>query len=518
MKIIKKIGVILLSICLAMPVFGTIAQAASGRISISSPSGRVGSTVTVTCNITSLSGDIGSADVVVTYDQSGLQYVSSSSGTNGGGGSVQYAGFASGTGVKSLSFTMKFKILKEGSFAVSSTRVDAYNMNEEQLGVSNTSGRVRGTVNTSVEKPEDNRDQNNKLASLEPSVGTLEPAFQADVTTYKLTVPEETTEVTFTATAQSNKAQVAVSGGTGLRLGENAATVTVTAENGTTLAYNITILCGEAEKIQIGDVQYTFNYDFTDEQIPVGFTRTKVIYNEREYEAVANANESIQLVSLQNGETADFYIYKEETKEFLPFVQIIFSEGKYIVPITLKSEMEQFAESEKTKIAYSGKQFEAWKLDDEFSIVCVMNEEGKELLYRYDSVDGVFQRYVEQKVEEKTIFPNEYYMYAIIGLGALVLILLIAVICLAVRKKGTATDDINCEDEFEPKSKAEPVMKHEPEYAVKPETKNVAKSEPQEAPKREPMSRKEKAIARIEKKRAREQKKLEKKNKKNMVF
>ncbi len=373
------------------------------------------------------------------------------------------------------------------------------------MSISNASGRVKGTVNATVEQPEDNRDQNNKLASLVPSVGNLEPVFQADVTAYKLTVTKEITEVTFTATAQSNKAQVVVTGGTELRLGENTATITVTAENGSALTYNITIMCGEAEKIQIGDEQYTFNYDFTDEQIPIGFTRTKIQYSGREYEAVTNANDSMKLVSLRNEETTGFFVYKESTKEFLPFVQIILSEGKYIIPLALNPTMAPFKENEKVSITYLGKQFEAWKLDDEFSIVCVMNDEGKELLYRYDSIDGVFQRYVEVE-EEKTLFPNEYYMYAIAGLGALVLILLVSLICVAAKKK--KKQDI----EYEDKAQAWNDL-----YSDSGKQSIVSDSKPK-SKKRKHDARRRKVAKKLEKQQLKEEKKLEKQRRKEAEY
>lgn len=497
MKIINKIGVVLLSICLILPMFGMVSQAASGTVSISSTSGKVGSTVTVKCSVKSQSGAIGSVDMVVTYDQSALQYVSGSDGTNGGSGRVQYVAATTSTSATTLSFSMKFKILKEGAHTISSGGIEAYTLDEQLLSIGGTSGRVTGkSATATTDTPqEDTRDKNNKLSAMQASVGTLEPAFHADTTTYTLTVPEDTTDVTISATAQSSKAQVAVTGGTALRLGANAATVTVTAENGEVLTYTITIMCGEAEKIQINGSQHTFNYDFTDEQIPAGFTRTKVTYNGREYEAVTNANNSIQLVNLQNGEATAFYIYKQETKEFLPFVQVILSEGKYIIPLALDAKFEQFEEKERTTIAYADKQFDAWRLDDEFSVVYAMNQDGEELLYRYDSVDGVFQRYVEV-VEETTIFPSEYYMYAIAGLGALSIILFIAMIYFIASRKA----------------------RHEgrKRKAIKRVEKQKAKEEKKRLKEEAELERirEEERIAQ-EKQRAKEEKKLAKKSKKN---
>ena len=439
MKIFRKIGILILSICIAVPLFSMISYAASGRVSISGASGKVGSTVTVKCTVTSQSGAIGSVDMVLTYDQSALQFVGGSEGTNGGSGRVQYVAATTSTTAQSLSFTAKFKILREGSHTISSGGVEAYTLDEQLMSVSGASAKVTGKSNVAQT---DTRDTNNKLNSLQVSVGSMEPSFNADITTYTITVPEETSDVSITATAQSSKAKVVVSGGTNLRLGANTATVTVTAENGAVRTYVLTIMCGEAEKILLGGVEHTINEDFVDEQIPTGFSRKKATYNSRQYEAVMNASGSLVLMNLKSGENTSFYIYNQEAKEFYDFVQIKFAEGKYIIPLPLDKDIAEFAEYETVTLQVQGKNIDAWKLDEEFSVAYAMNQDGKEVLYKYDSVDGTFQRYNDIKVEdvdqapiEKTWFPNEYYMYAIVGLGALSLILLIAMIYFIASRK-----------------------------------------------------------------------------------
>ena len=59
---------------------------------------------------------------------------------------------------------------------------------------------------------------------------------------------------------------------------------------------------------------------------------------------------------------------------------------------------------------------------------------------------------VDQAPVEKTWFPNEYYMYAIVGLGALSLILLIAMIYFIasrkVRHEGRKKKAISCIRQF----------------------------------------------------------------------
>lgn len=136
----KRIRRIIIGICIAglfLQMQGTDVQAATGSATLSGASGKVGSTVTVTGSIKAKKGYIGSAEVTLTYDPSALQYVSGSSGTNGGSGSAKYAGVGDGA-KKSLTYSMKFKILKEGSHKISGI-VDAYDWDAVQLSVGNIS-------------------------------------------------------------------------------------------------------------------------------------------------------------------------------------------------------------------------------------------------------------------------------------------------------------------------------------------------------------------------------------------
>lgn len=449
MKIKNRIVAILLSVCLLLPVFSMVSYAASGSVSVSSKSGNVGSTVTITCTIKCSSGPIGTADVVLLYDQSSLQYVSGNGGYSltGGAGSVVYSGLTSDGTSTSLSFTVNFKILKEGKHTVSVSSANAYDIDEVQFAPSKGSGTITGKVattnnNTNNNKPQNNKDTNNKLSALQVYPGNLSPAFSGDTTSYTVSVPGDTTEVTISATAASSKATVSVSGGKDLKLGPNEAKVIVVAESGASRAYTITIMCGELEKIQIGGAEYTINENFSDDQIPTGFSRKKATYNNRQYEAVTNASGSLVLMNLKSGENTSFYIYNQDAKAFYDFVQITFAEGKYIIPLPLNKEIAEFAEHETVTLQVQGKRVEAWKLDEEFNVAYVMNQDEKEVLYKYDSVDGTFQRFNEIEVEdveqapvEKTWFPNEYYMYAIVGLGALSMILLVAMIYFIASRK-----------------------------------------------------------------------------------
>lgn len=469
MKYRNRIMAMLVSVCLLFGMFGIVSQAASGSINISSKSGKVGDAVTITCTINCTSGPIGSADVVLTYSPSALEWVSGTGLAQGGSGSVRYAGVTSDFVARSLSFNMTFKILKEGAHVVSTGQVTAYDI-DDQMFEPRGSGTITGTASSSggstapsggsssggnggstgsnakpgtTTNPQDKRDSNNKLKSLKIYPGTLTPAFSAGNTTYSVKVEKDTKEVKISATPQSDKAKVTISGGKDLKPGANTAKVVVVAENGSSIAYVITIMCGEETPITIGGVEYKINENFTDAQIPSGFSRTKISHNGKQYEGLTNGNNTLKLVSLQAAESAQFYVYNEETQEFYPFIQIAIAEGKFIIPLPLSGKVEKYKNAEIISINYQDKSFDAWKLDDEFSIVYAINQDGEEVFYRYDSVDGIFQRQTDLKLdleetvkkEKKQLFPNQYYMYAIAGLGALSFILFVSMIYFIASRK-----------------------------------------------------------------------------------
>jgi hypothetical protein len=77
------------------------------------------------------------------------------------------------------------------------------------------------------------------LSSLTVDVGTLDPAFEPTITSYSLEVPEGTTEVTISATANDELASVEGTGAFSTIPG--VATVTVTAEDGTVKDYSVSV-------------------------------------------------------------------------------------------------------------------------------------------------------------------------------------------------------------------------------------------------------------------------------------
>ena len=125
-------------------------------------------------------------------------------------------------------------------------RIDTFSYVAGDIGSSLRQGQE---VSLSLRKI--NLSGDSDLRSLRLSLGTLSPEFDAATTSYRATVGSEVTSVQVSAPASNFDAKVTVSSEVAgdsdnkvvaLLEGENIVTVTVTAEDGTTNVYTITII------------------------------------------------------------------------------------------------------------------------------------------------------------------------------------------------------------------------------------------------------------------------------------
>ena len=101
----KKIGVLILAICMLGMLIPSSVYAASSKVTVSGGSGNVGSRVQMTCTASSTGATIGSAEISLSYDATALKPVAQSDGANAVGGGVYCSGYASSDGKYSISFS-----------------------------------------------------------------------------------------------------------------------------------------------------------------------------------------------------------------------------------------------------------------------------------------------------------------------------------------------------------------------------------------------------------------------------
>ncbi len=116
MKMMKKLGAVLLALTLSLSGVTMVAYAADGSISFTDPETAVGDMVEVKCAVRSGAGDLGEININLSYDSASLRF-ESGDGVTGGDGTLTYSG--NGESASEVSFTMTFQALTEGSAKVS---------------------------------------------------------------------------------------------------------------------------------------------------------------------------------------------------------------------------------------------------------------------------------------------------------------------------------------------------------------------------------------------------------------
>lgn len=102
---------------------------------------------------------------------------------------------------------------------------------------------------TTTKPEEENKSSNAMLSGLTVDVEGLSPEFNKDTDNYTLQVGSDVEALQITATPEDEKATVQVQENKNLQEGENTVTITVTAEDGTTKVYTITVNKGNVEQV-----------------------------------------------------------------------------------------------------------------------------------------------------------------------------------------------------------------------------------------------------------------------------
>lgn len=460
-----------------------ISWAASCTVTFSDPTVTVGNNVTINVKV---SGSVAAATIWMNYDQRYLQFVSGDLGYGSGDGGTVLLDKENSSGSGSMSFSMTFKALKTGKTTISCTSYDIVDGNGDPMSVNMGNSVV--TINAPY-----TASGNNNLSSLSISPGTLSPGFSAGTTSYSASVSNSTTSVAVSAKAADGKAKVAVWGNTGLSVGNNTVTVQVTAENGSKKTYTITVnrAAGSTGGNTGGNApapddtpspsptatpepQVTVTLP-DDTQLPVsnqlpegvsvpaGFEQSQLEVDGQTIPTAVHQDGGLVAVYLagDEGHPAGFYFYNEKTREVQAMTPVAMSTGKLTL-VDLPQELVVPQGYTSTLMELGGQQHTLLVPDDteepNHYIVYAMDEEGKLGLYLYDVEQESFQRYqftqlgdaplVLAEMEEqpqnegfvftlfgheiRTGWSNRAVSYLLVGVTALAVVLLVAVIVLVV--------------------------------------------------------------------------------------
>ena len=117
MKAFRKLAAVLLAVFLTVPMFGTIASAADGRLLFTDPQTQVGENFEVELVIRSGEGAVGDVSVTMSYDTSYLEFISGDGYEADGSGTLTYTGSADDTG--EVHAVMQLRALQAGNTTIS---------------------------------------------------------------------------------------------------------------------------------------------------------------------------------------------------------------------------------------------------------------------------------------------------------------------------------------------------------------------------------------------------------------
>lgn len=444
--------------------------AATAKITFNDPKPEVGTEFTVTVKASTADGNLGGADIVLSYDPAVIEFVSGNN-ANGGAGTVRLVGTMDSASTKSFDFSLKFKAVQAGSTQISVSSSEFYDSDMQAMTVSHS-----GSSSVQVQAPASYSSEAS-LTSLKISPGGISPAFSPDVTSYTAGVGADVSKIAVSAERKDPKSKLVVSGDSNLQPGENKVVCKVTAEDGKTVKnYTITVTraaAGETQapaesegeetqaavlgelKTEIEGKEYLVAASFDQSLLPAGFTTSTVTYQEQDI--MGGENGDLTILYLQDPEGSEgFWFYDAESGEFTRYANIHVSEKNItVLPADEAPEVpEGFAE---TTIQLNGDykvEGWVWESDTEqrYCVVYGMNESGEKRLYRYDIGEKTIQRYFEDPAvkssysdEEVEAFIQEYNdmnqlyrlrLIIIIALGAVCVILMIMVIVLLRKKAG----------------------------------------------------------------------------------
>lgn len=408
----------LVSFCLVclltLGLLGSLSVSADAHLAVtaSATTVTVGQNVVVTLKYDGDGQPIGGVIGSLTFDTNAFSYVSfTGSGVevNGGAGKMRYVYYASGAEAPtSLTVTFTFKANTPGACTFAVATEEFFNDNDYS-----SFGAPSGSVTVTASNP--TLSGNANLSRLTPSKGTLTPKFSPDVTEYSVTVPYEVSSLTFSAESEHPDAKITISGKSALQVGKTTRVLTVTAPNGDTKKYTLTITRQAAPStsgttgttqppppedaldVAVDGEQMTIQDTQAAVDLPRGFKWSNLTINRVDVPAAVNTETGMVLLYLTSANKANdgFYIYDAANDAFTRYRPFTVAGGTYLL-YNLPAD-KTLSGMVRGSLDYDGGQVTAYLYRDtalsDFCVVWAAPTDGEAGWYTYDKAEGTFQRH-----------------------------------------------------------------------------------------------------------------------------
>ncbi len=456
----KKFTILLLTI-LNLVLLPNLVYAASASVSISSSNQIVvNNSVTVTVKLSS-NTPIGSWEMQLNYDKKYLQLTSSTAESSGN----YMVGYASGVdGVKSKTYTFKFKTLKTGSSKLSIGSLLVYDNDMNEMTVSQSTKTIKIITQEELEA---SYSKDNNLKSLSIEGYTLDPVFNKDTLNYSINVPEGTNSIKVNATPSDSKSHVSGDGTIEVTEGINTVNVVVRAENGSEKTYTILVNVIDENPINvtINNLNYTVIKLRSNYSCPELYNESEVEINGLKIPACYNEKLDYTLVGLKKDDgTVLNFIY--DNGNYKKYTETIGTSLKIIV-LDYDDELKGLTKYEEEIDGNTYTVFKAREDSQNYIVYGINVLNGEKDFYNYDSVNKTFA-YYDQSIIESLEDLNQTYFYVIVAFGIGLLLAIICLINLNSSKRKTIKKNNELKKELESKKEE-----------IKPETKKNKKKNKQ---------------------------------------
>lgn len=287
---------------------------------------------------------------------------------------------------------------------------------------------------------------NNALSSLTVSAGTLTPAFDPAITEYTLSLPSQSDRLTITANPSDSRATVQGDGEISLQGGETSLPVVVTAEDGSTRTYTITVQVAQAPTLfldyngqRLGVVK-----DVSQVTPPAGFAPAEPItYSGDTLPIWTDVSGKRTLVYLVDEKTSaqGFYLFSQATGVQSPYLPLLCGSATYIYT-GIPKELSSVPGLTPATVKAFGQPLNGWTYNDaslkDLCVLYLMDEAGNYGYYTYDSREETLQRFsgaVYADDAGQSLRVPMLYVY-IAGGAALVLLILVIVFAAVAGSRG----------------------------------------------------------------------------------